>query len=407
MKLLKMFNIRFVSAFVVFLVIVSLVFVTYRQYAQSSQRLVPIVYSKDAMLLELWESYKLHNLDSNTHRAIDNQQGGITTSEGEGYTMLRATWMDDQLTFDQNWLWTQNNLQRPDKLFSWKYGPLLNGQYGIQSQTGGQNTASDGDTDIALSLLMAYSRWGDTSYLIAARQIIPSIWENEVVHINDKPVISADDLGKNNIESVIVNPSYFAPYAYKTFAKVDPTHPWNALSDNSYKLLATLSKNNLDFKNSDGILPDWVKINRLTGELSGSHTNHTDDDYSYDAMRTPFRLALDYQWFKDSRDKTVLDNFYFLQKDWRKNHTIISTYAQNGTRKNNDETPAVYGASIGYFIIVDMKNSRDIYQKKLLPLYNPDTQDWRNKMSYYDDNWAWFGMALYNYALPNLTERTS
>ena len=33
---------------------------------------------------------------------------------------------------------------------------------------------------------------------------------------------------------------------------------------------------------------------------------------------------------------------------------------------------------------------------------NPDKQQWKNALSYYDDNWAWFGIALTQHALPNL-----
>jgi hypothetical protein len=36
-------------------------------------------------------------------------------------------------------------------------------------------------------------------------------------------------------------------------------------------------------------------------------------------------------------------------------------------------------------------------------LFNPDTNTWKEELSYYDNNWAWFGIALYNNLLPNLT----
>jgi endo-1,4-beta-D-glucanase Y len=375
-------------------------------YLHSSQRAKPLVFSDNAMLHELWTVYKAQNLDPATHRTLDKQQGGITTSEGESYTMLRATWIDDKLTFDQNWLWTKNNLQRPDKLFSWKYGPLGNGSYGILSSVGGNNTASDGDSDIALSLLMAYSRWGDRSYLEAAKEIIPHIWKAEVVDVNGKPVLVANDLERNNKDSVIVNPSYFAPYAYKTFAKVDPTHNWKALSDNSYTLLAELSKNPLGANSSDGLEPDWVQLDRATGKARAASVKTLKTDYSYDAMRTSWRLALDYQWFHDARDKTVLQQFSFLSDEWTKHHALKATYARDGATVVDYESAAGYGGAIGYFSVVDPATAKQVYDTKLLPLYSPDGQGWRTTMSYYDDNWVWFGLALNQGALPNLTEQS-
>jgi hypothetical protein len=46
-----------------------------------------------------------------------------------------------------------------------------------------------------------------------------------------------------------------------------------------------------------------------------------------------------------------------------------------------------------------------IYNNKLQLLFNPDTNSWKVKLGYYDDNWAWFGIALYNSMLPNLAEQ--
>jgi hypothetical protein len=35
-------------------------------------------------------------------------------------------------------------------------------------------------------------------------------------------------------------------------------------------------------------------------------------------------------------------------------------------------------------------------------LFSPDSNTWKITLGYYDDNWAWFGIALYNNLLPNL-----
>ncbi len=72
------------------------------------------------------------------------------------------------------------------------------------------------------------------------------MWQKEVVFINNKPVLVSNDLERNKTDKVIVNPSYFAPYAYKIFAKVDPSHNWNGLADNSYQILKEASDNKLD-----------------------------------------------------------------------------------------------------------------------------------------------------------------
>jgi endo-1,4-beta-D-glucanase Y len=364
---------------------------------------VPLVYSNNAMLLELWNAYKTNNLEAGSHRTLDKSQSNITTSEGESYTMLRAVWMDDKTTFDQSLTFTQNNLQRPsDHLFSWKFGKRADGTYGVLTDIGGQNTASDADSDIALSLLMAYSRWNQTSYLVQANQIIHSIWDQEVVTINGKPILAADDLETKNPSTVVVNPSYFAPYSYRLFGKVDPTHDWAALTDNSYNIISKLSASNLGKGATKNLPPDWIEINRQTGAFIADAASNLDTNYGYDAIRIPWRLALDYNWYKDPRDKQILQQFGYLSDEFTRTSALSAVYGHDGSVVGNYETPAMYGTALGYFKVVDPANAKKLYEQKLLTLYSPDKQTLKKTLDYYDDNWSWFGIALYQDALPNL-----
>jgi len=372
-------------------------------YLTNPKRDIPMVYSNNALLQELWNDYKVHNIEAGSYRTLDKSQNNITTSEGESYTMLRAVWMDDKTTFDQSWTFTQDNLQRADDhLMSWKFGKRTDGGYGILTDSGGQNTASDADTDIALSLLMAYSRWNQPSYLYQARQIISSIWAKEVVLIQGKPVLAADDIERNSATSIVVNPSYFAPYSYRLFAQADPAHNWSALVDNSYALLGKLSSSKLDKNTSIDLPPNWITINRRTGTFISASSSNLDTNYGYDAFRIPWRLALDYQWNKDPRDKQLLQSFSFLGKQWQTHGSLKAIYAHDGTVVGNYEVPAAYGASMGYFTVINPQQAGKVYQQKLETLYSPDRQQWKTPLAYYDDNWAWFGMALAQDSLPNL-----
>ncbi len=374
-------------------------------YTESSRGDIPLVYAEKDMLQEMWHSYKKEYIEPGTNRTLDKQQNNITTSEGQSYTMLRAVWMDDQETFDKSWQWTKNNLQRDDALFSWKFGQLPGGTYGIQDNVGGQNTATDGDSDIALSLLMAYSRWKDDKYLYDAKPIIGSIWEREVVMINDKPVLVANNLERDNPQRVIVNPSYFSPYAYKVFAHVDKNHDWNGLSDNSYALLKQISESKLNTATSAGLPPDWVSIDRTTGEIQAVESPGLTTRFSFDAIRTPWRLALDYAWFKDERSRQLLASYKHLGTEWQSKGQLVAAYNHNGTPAAVYETPATYGATMGYFKVIEPATATTIYKTKLSVLYDPDEQRHKQKLSYYDDNWSWFGTALYLDELPNLTAR--
>lgn len=365
-------------------------------------RATPIVYSNNAMLLELWNNYKAVTIENGSNRTLDKSQNNITTSEGQSYTMLRAVWMDDKTTFDNSWKFSKENLQRSDKLLSWKFGQKADGSYGLLTDIGGQNTASDADVDTALSLLMAYSRWNDPSYLFQAKEMIASIWNKEVVMVAGKPVLAANDLEKSSTDSIVVNPSYFSPYSFKLFAAADTTHDWTGLTNNSYDILSAVSQSKLGSTSSSGLPPNWIKMNLQTGAFIPNASPNLDTNYGYDALRTPFRLTLDYQWNKDPRDKKVLENYGFLQDTWNKNKSLKAVYKHDGTINDNYETPAMYGGAIGYFMVVHPETAKEVYKQKLQTLYSPDKQQWKISLSYYDDNWAWFGIALSQNALPNL-----
>lgn len=373
------------------------------RHLDNPARATPIVYSNSALLLELWNNYKANNIEKSSNRTLDESQSNITTSEGQSYTMLRSVWMDDKKTFDDSWKFSKNNLQRKsDNLLSWKFGQKVDGSYGLLTDIGGQNTASDADVDTALSLLMAYSRWNDPAYLYQAKQMITGIWEQEVVMVAGKPVLAANDLEKMSKDSIVVNPSYFSPYSFKLFATADTKHDWTSLTNNSYNILTALSKSTLGSDKTSGLPPNWIKMNLITGAFIPNASPNLDTNYGYDALRTPFRLALDYQWNKDPRDKAVLENYSFLQATWNQDKSLKAVYKHDGNVNDNYETPAMYGGSIGYYLVVHPDTAKAVYKQKLQTLYSPDRQQWKIKLSYYDDNWAWFGIALSQNALPNL-----
>ncbi|MGH7228281.1 MAG: glycosyl hydrolase family 8, partial [Nitrospiraceae bacterium] len=126
-------------------------------------------------LSALWSFYKQKYIVSG--RVISLDENGITTSEGQGYAMLRAVWSNDRHTFTTVWTWTKRNLQiRPDKLFAWKWkGKVLSA-----------NSATDADTDIALALILASRRFSEPSFEQEALAILDSIWTAEVLHIGSR-----------------------------------------------------------------------------------------------------------------------------------------------------------------------------------------------------------------------------
>ncbi|MBA3550591.1 hypothetical protein H0W32_00035 [Patescibacteria group bacterium] len=387
----------------IFLLVCAFGLLGFVAYKNSPKRQVPIIFSARNELLSLWNEYKSEYIEKDSYRVLDKQKDNITTSEGQSYAMLRAIWLDDKETFDKTWQWTKDNLQREDDmLFSWLFGMRADGTFGILTDKGGENTATDADTDIALALIFASARWNQQNYLGDAVVIINSIWENEVAMVQGKPYLVANNLEKNAPKNMVINPSYFSPYAYRIFAKVDGNHDWMALVDTSYEVLEKSIESPLDTGSSANLPPDWIFMNKTTGALSAPTGNNLTTNMSYDALRIPFRLALDYQWFDEPRAKEILSKMSFLSTEWN-NHAIIYTgYSHSGEPVYKNQSAAFYGGTLGYFIVVDPNNAKMIHDNKLQILYSPDTGKWKVPLGYYDDNWAWFGIALYNNMLPNL-----
>lgn len=388
------------------LLVLAFVILGFVAYKNSAKRQVPIIFSQRGELLALWEDYKKEYLEPGTYRVLDKQKDFITTSEGQSYAMLRAVWLGDKETFDNVWKWTKDNLRREDnQLFSWLFGRLPDGTYGILTDQGGYNTATDGDVDIALALIFASSRWNQEEYLGDARVIIDAIWEHEVVMVQGKPYLAANNLEKDAPTTMVLNPSYFAPYAYRIFAKIDPDHPWMDLVDTSYDVINRSLDSNLDKGSSARIPPDWVFMNKKTGELVPPQGNNLTTNTSFDALRTPWRLALDWKWFNEPRAETTLAKMKFFSEEWNDNSLLYTSYSHDGEAVMKNQTAAFYGGTIGYFIVADPETAEMIYRNKLQILFNPDTNTWKVKLGYYDDNWVWFGIALYNDLLPNLAEQ--
>lgn len=381
-------NVYILVGIIVVVFITGFLVVAFRRPSTSNQL------DETAFLQTLWTDYKQRTWDSATGRTIDHQNGEVTTSEGQSYTMLRAVWTDDRPTFDKTWQWTAANLQRPDKLFSWRYGTRADGSSGVLSAQGGENTASDADTMIALALIMAGQRWHQSSYTAVAKQIIPAIWSQEVVTVNGQPYLTADNQEQHDTASVLLNPSYFAPYAYRAFAKLDTGHDWNGVIASSYHTIQQASQSPLGGKTSAGVPPDWVRLDRRTGDLGPPASSGLTTDFGFDAFRTIWQVALDWHWSHDPRAANTLSSFGFLAQAWQHDHKLVAIYSHDGQPKAAYESTALYGGTLPYFQAEAPQLAKTILQQKLATLYDARAHALTKQLSYYDNNWAWFGIAL-------------
>lgn len=333
------------------------------------------------ILTNTWRSYKDNFMTLNGQ--IVDTSTWQTTSEGQSYAMMRALMMNDRLAFDTVWQWTKDNMQirKDDHLFAWKIQLDAQGNNHVADT----NAASDADEDIALALYQAYQKWGDPQYLAESKQIIADIWKKEVVQQNNTLyLIAAPQQAQSN--SLLINPSYLAPYNYEQLAKIDPTHNWMKLANDSYAVLAKIQN-----KSKVGLISNWVTI-----EKDGTITSASDiipqnaDTYGYDAFRINWRMA---EVNNDPRAQAILSKLAsFYESAWQKNHIIFAQYDMNGNPLSQfSDVPTSAGAIIG---LNALHNSlaNTIYKDEIVSRFNKNGLYWGQPNNYYSQNWAWFAV---------------
>jgi endoglucanase len=209
--------------------------------------------------------------------------------------------------------------------------------------------------------------------------------------------------------AITINPSYLSPYAYRIFAKADLTRPWETLVDTSYETLyGCMSSSLSEGQVSVNLPPNWCEFDENGNFSKASEAGLSSTDYSYDAIRTMWRLALDYKWNKEIRAKNLLDlSSVFLLDKWHRDGKILVGYTHSGEPWEQYESVLGYAMSLANFSITAPKEADEIYKIKILGKFFEDFDKnnsyWEDSKNYYVQNWAWFGTALYADKLPNLT----
>ncbi|NEP76657.1 MAG: hypothetical protein F6K29_34980 [Okeania sp. SIO2G5] len=195
------------------------------------------------LLQESWTIYKARFIQPDG-RVIDREAQDRTVSEGQAYAMLRAVMVDDPETFEATLNWAEINLQRQDSggdrldnLWAWKWGQLVGAEWGIMDE----NFASDADLDAVTALILAAQRWDRPDYLTLAQTKLADLWNLSTVVVpraateqgSDRYFLPGPRPAFQQGYLTYLNPSYFAPYAFRLFAEVDPEHDWLSLVDTS------------------------------------------------------------------------------------------------------------------------------------------------------------------------------
>ena len=238
-----------------------------------------------------------------------------TVSEGIGYGMVIAVYMNDENLFDNLWKYEQLHLDGGG-LMNW----YINADGSLGSNPGGANGATDADEDMAWALLMASRQWGGSGTLGSTYATLAT---NQINLVYNKEVSGGIPVGGDQFGSI--NPSYFAPAYYREFASATGNTGWLTVASDCYTVLnGNLSQGYGNTAN--GLDSAWC-----TSAGVSQDTNNSPWDYQYDACRTPFRIVEDYLWFGNSSAQsyaTKTSNFFSAIGAV----SIVDGYQLNGTK---------------------------------------------------------------------------
>jgi endo-1,4-beta-D-glucanase Y len=260
----------------------------YNESVRDYLQIVPTLFEDE--LAKGWSYYKSHFIMSNglvNHQRLGSGGETIGTdeavSEGQGYGLILALLNNDQPTFDRileaanQYLWNGTTYG----CWRWRNGCIESG------------AATDADLDIALALVFAdklaekgFWTEGDAGvdYGEHAVKVIGGIRTGMVS--SSGYLLPGDSWGGQGEQNL--NPSYFATAWLKVFDAYQDQYDFSGVVDRCYEVLEKMPRYNV------GQAADWITRDGGRASKGGLGMGN-------DAIRTPWRIAMDALWFGDPR----------------------------------------------------------------------------------------------------------
>jgi endoglucanase len=282
-----------------------------------------------------WKGRYLRNDCTEGEYYINSGNGALTVSEAHGYGMMILCFMagyeiNARLYFDGLYRYYKSHPSCVnDYLMDWQ-------QLSCDDPAGPDDgSASDGDIDIAFSLLLAHKQWGSEGtikYLAEAKNIISAIMQDEI-----NPDTRTVKLGDwSNAE----DPDYyygtrtsdFITSHFRAFSLATGNTGWNLVIDECYDLVGHIQETQSP---ASGLVPDFIINTNSTPVPAGQNylEDVHDGDYYYNACRFPWRIGTDFLISGDNRAKQALAriNSWLIGSTSGEINAISNGYMLDGT----------------------------------------------------------------------------
>ncbi len=263
----------------------------------------------------------------------------VTVSEAHGYGMLITASM---APYDSNAQEIFDGMFRYYKSFPSSIGSHLMAWQ--QSDTGsalinadGADSATDGDMDIAYSLLMADTLWGSDGEINYKDEAIAVINDIMTYEVNQKDWVLrlgdwAYDTDENDVYYSATRASDFIMQYMPVFADATGDERWIKLYDSTYSIINKMMK-----EYGTGLLPDFIVKDSQSGEFIPAPANmlesENDGCYYYNSCRTPWRIGMDYLINKNPDALAFANTITSFMKTETNNDVwnIMAGYTPDGT----------------------------------------------------------------------------
>ncbi|MEO6904456.1 MAG: glycosyl hydrolase family 8 [Bacteroidia bacterium] len=242
-----------------------------------------------------WKGAYLKNDCGNTSEYyVFSGNGAKNVSEAQGYGMMIAVYFagydnNAKIYFDGLYqFYKKHRSGINNKLMDWQQLTCTD------KASADDDAASDGDIDIAFSLLLAHEQWGSggaINYLAEAKIFINAIMKDEI-NQNTWTVKLGDWTNASDTKYFYgTRPSDFITDHFKSFTLLD--NNWNNVTETCYSLIEKIQ---LDYSTTPGLIPDFIIDANTTPKPAGANYLEavTDGSYSYNSCRVPLRITTDY-----------------------------------------------------------------------------------------------------------------
>ncbi len=232
------------------------------------------------------------------------EAGNLTVSEGHGYGMVLSAIMaghdpDARAHFDGLYRYFRDHPSSSSAdLMAWYQDTTC-------ADAQGQDSASDGDLDIAFALLLADKQWGSCdaiNYKAEGLKVIKAI-SAFTLDATKGYVLLGDWAAAGDAKHDSTRSSDFITDHFRSFGAASGSASWAGLTDSTYQLIATMRAS---YSPGKGLLPDFITSPLTAPKPAPANFLESANDgaYDYNACRDPWRIGTDFLVSGDARPKT-------------------------------------------------------------------------------------------------------